>query len=378
MTRFLSAGTRNLCIASLVLAFSGCATQERPRAPDYPAISAAEARARVTRLLPASLADRSGWATDIHAAMSAIDIAPRPENICAVIAVTEQESGFRVDPPVSNLGSIAWKEIDAQRERAGIPKLVLQAALALPSSSGKSYSDRIDAAKTEYELSEIFEDFIGRVPLGKRFLENRNPVRTGGPMQVSVAFAQSYAQRRSYPYPVGDSIRHEVFTRRGGMYFGIAHLLDYPAAYDNLLYRFADFNAGHHASRNAAFQKAVSDTSGIPLEQDGDLLRYEDAKPAKEPGATERATRVLSGRLDLTAEHIRRDLERGPTPEFERTPLYTRVFALADRLAGKPAPRAVVPKITLHSSKFTRKLTTDWFAQRVATRYRACMGRWSA
>jgi hypothetical protein len=379
MTRFLSAGTRNrLCIASLVLAFSGCATQERPRAPDYPAISAAEARARVTRLLPASLADRSGWATDIHAAMSAIDIAPRPENICAVIAVTEQESGFRVDPPVSNLGSIAWKEIDAQRERAGIPKLVLQAALTLPSSSGKSYSDRIDAAKTEYELSEIFEDFIGRVPLGKRFLENRNPVRTGGPMQVSVAFAQSYAQRRSYPYPVGDSIRHEVFTRRGGMYFGIAHLLDYPAAYDNLLYRFADFNAGHHASRNAAFQKAVSDTSGIPLEQDGDLLRYEDAKPAKEPGATERATRVLSGRLDLTAEQIRRDLERGPTPEFERTPLYTRVFALADRLAGKPAPRAVVPKITLHSSKFTRKLTTDWFAQRVATRYRACMGRWSA
>jgi hypothetical protein len=364
--------------AALVLALAGCATQERPRAPGYPAITAAEARARVTRLLPASVSDRSGWATDIHAAMSALDIEPRPENICAVIAVTEQESGFKVDPPVPNLAAIAWKEIEVQRERAGIPGLVLQGALALPSSNGKSYSERIDAARTEYELSEIFEDFIGRVPLGKRFLEDRNPVRTGGPMQVSVAFAKSHAQRKAYPYAASDSIRHEVFTRRGGMYFGIAHLLAYPAAYDNVLYRFADFNAGHYASRNAAFQKAVSDTSGIALEQDGDLLRYVGGEPSREPGATERATRVLAGRLDLTPDEIRRDLERGLEADFQRTRLYTRVFALADKVTGKPVPRAVVPRIALRSSKFTRKLTTDWFAQRVAARYRTCMGRWAA
>jgi hypothetical protein len=51
------------------------------------------------------------------------------------------------------------------------------------------------------------------------------------------------------------------------------------------------------------------------------------------------------------------------------------VFALADERSAKPLPRAVVPAIDLHSSKFTRKLTTQWFAERVVTRHRACLAR---
>ena len=98
-----------------------------------------------------------------------------------VVAVTQQESSFRTDPPVPQLAAIAWREIDKQAERVGIPRLVVRTALHLPSSNGKSYSQRIDAVKTERELSEIFEDFIGRVPMGKRFFAERNPVRTGGP-----------------------------------------------------------------------------------------------------------------------------------------------------------------------------------------------------
>jgi hypothetical protein len=362
-------------LAGLAALLVGCATQDQGADGPEATVTPAEGRALILRLLPPSLADRSGWARDMYAALAALEIQPKAGNICAVIAITEQESGFRVNPSIPNLPDIARKEIERQRERAGIPSLAVHAALALPSSNGKSYRERLDAATTELQLSDIFEDFIGQVPLGKRFLADRNPVRTGGPMQVSVAYAQAHAEGKPYPYPVSDSLRREVFTRRGGLYFGIAHLLDYPAAYDDYVYRFADFNAGHYASRNAAFQKAVAAASGIPLALDGDLLRYERGEPAEEAGATELAARRLAKPLNMSPDQIRRDLERGRTQDFERTRLYARVFALADKLNGGPLPRAVVPAILLQSSKFTRKLTTDWFARRVAGRDPSCRAR---
>lgn len=64
--------------------------------------------------MPASVPDRSGWAVDIHAALSALEVEPGVQNVCAVLAVTEQESGYRADPPVQV--SIALSERQA-RER---------------------------------------------------------------------------------------------------------------------------------------------------------------------------------------------------------------------------------------------------------------------
>ena len=200
-------------------------------------------------------------------------------------------------------------------------------------------------------------------------------MRTGGPMQVSVAFAEKHAATKPYPYALSGNIRHEVFTRRGGVYFGIAHLLDYPAPYERDLYRFADFNAGQYASRNAAFQNAVVQVSGIPLVLDGDLLRYQGEQPLREPGSTELATRVLAQRLQMNEREIRRDLELAKTNAFERSELYVRMFALADRAAARRLPRAVLPQIQLQSPKITRSLTTEWFANRVQGRYDACLAR---
>jgi hypothetical protein len=367
---------RRFIAALCILALAACATApEPPLSPGAAPLSPAEARALIARVLPNGVTNRSAWATDIYAALAAMDIPASRENICAVVAITEQESNFRVDPAVPNLSQIAWKEIDRQRERAGVPSLVLQGALMLTSSNGRSYRERIDSVKTEQQLSEIFDDFIGMVPMGRTFFANRNPVRTGGPMQVSVAFAESHVHARPYPYPVAGSIRNEVFTRRGGMYFGVAHLLDYPASYSSHLYRFADYNAGHYASRNAAFQNAVTTVTGVPLALDGDLLRYEQGQPSKDPGATELATRTLGKRIDMSPAQIRSDLEQGRSLEFEKTRLYARVLALADKVSGQRAPRAVLPKIVLTSPKITRKLTTDWFANRVDARYRACVDR---
>lgn len=352
-----------------LLCLGGCTSS--PEAPDP--LSPTRARALIAELLPSHVGDRMGWSTDIYAGFAAMEIAATPENICAVVAITDQESNFRVDPPVPGLAAIAWREIDARAAGMGVPRAVVRTALRAPSPRGGSYSSRIDAAKTERELSEIFEDLIGVLPLGKTYLSGRNPVRTGGPMQVSIAFAEQHAAGNSYPYPPQGTIRGEVFTRRGGMYFGIAHLLGYPAPYDRPLYRFADYNAGHYASRNAAFQNALSLASGIPLELDGDLVRI--GGPSDEPGSTERAARVLGTRLKVRNSEIRDDLEQGRTKDFERTELYEDVFSLAERLEGHPLPRALVPEIQLRSPKITRRLSTGWFAQRVQSRYESCLSR---
>lgn len=364
--------TLGWCLAFALLA--GCAGQEERReaVPKRPE----EIRAQIAGLMPAATADRQGWAADIYGALKALDIPPNLPNICAVLAVAEQESTFRADPAVPGLSRIAWEEIDRRAERLGVPKFAVRAALSLNSSTGKSYGERIDAVRTERELSEIFEDFIGLVPLGKRLFAGWNPVRTGGPMQVGIAFAERHAKEKPYPYPVTESIRHEVFTRRGGLYFGIAHLLDYPAAYDRPLYRFADFNAGRYASRNAAFQNAVAIVSGIALDLDGDLVQ--PGEDAVKPGSTELAVRSLSKRLEMGNGAIRRALEQGESADFERTALYRRVFELADQAERRPVPRAVLPRIQLQSPKITRKLTTEWFANRVDERHRRCLAKGGA
>ncbi|MHC8313744.1 DUF1615 domain-containing protein [Pseudomonas sp. GT1P32] len=355
---------RLITSVAALLVLAGCGTQ---RTQEAPARTPKEVKAEIVRLLPAKTVDRQGWATDIYAAFAAQNIYPSTQNLCSVLAVTEQESTFQADPPVPGLGKIAREEIDRRAAKAHIPGLLVSGALQIRSSTGKSYSDRLNAARSEKELSAIFDDFIGRVPMGRTLFGGFNPVHTGGPMQVSIDFAEQ--QARGYPYPVDGTIRHEVFSRRGGMYFGIAHLLGYPVSYKQPLYRFADFNAGWYASRNAAFQNAVSRASGIPLALDGDLVRYDSIMP----GTTELAVRTLGKQLGMRNPTIRDQLEKGKSLEFEDSTLYQRVFELAEKAEGRSLPRAVLPGIALQSPKITRKLTTAWFAKRVDERYQRCM-----
>src|SRR3954465_12460250 len=99
-------GFRALAAWGVVALLAGCATA--PELPRGPAITADEARARIAAKLPPKLADARGWATDIYAAMASLAIPPPVENICAIGAVTEQESGFKANPPVEGLPAIAW------------------------------------------------------------------------------------------------------------------------------------------------------------------------------------------------------------------------------------------------------------------------------
>lgn len=338
-------------------------------APSRPARDPADVRAHIVRLLPARLADRKGWAADLYSAFDALEIDPSTQNLCAALAVTEQESGFNVDPVVPGLGAIARKEIERRAGQHAVPAFLVRGALVMASHNGKSYDEQLSTVRTEQDLSRLYDEFIGTVPLGRRLLGGANPVHTGGPMQVSIAFAQGYARSHDYPYPMTGTIRQEVFTRRGGLYFGVAHLLGYPTSYAQPLYRFADYNAGFYASRNAAFQQATSVASGIRIPLDGDLVGYGN----DQVGATEMAVRSLSKPLGMTDAQIQRALRQGETAGFERSALYQRVFGLAEERAHRHLPRAMLPRITLESPKITRKLTTQWFATRVDQRYRRCL-----
>lgn len=351
-------------LAAFVLA--GCA--EKGAEPLKKGEKPVDVASVVRQKMPASVKDRNQWADALAKTFESQKIAPTETNICSVLAVAQQESMYQSDPAVPGLNKIAWKEIDRRAESMHIPVFLVHTALKITSPNGKSYSERLDTVKTEKQLSAIFDDFINMVPMGQTLFGSLNPVHTGGPMQVSIAFAEKHTD--GYPWKIDGTVRQEVFSLRGGLWFGTYHLLNYPANYDEPLYRFADFNAGWYASRNAAFQNAVSRASGVKLALDGDLIAY----GSSEAGTTERAVRKLSAKLGMSDSDIRRQLEKGDSLAFEKTELYQQVFALAERKSGKALPRAMLPGIQLESPKITRNLTTAWFAKRVDDRRARCMG----
>ncbi|MEJ8324599.1 DUF1615 domain-containing protein [Kosakonia sacchari] len=364
-------------LATLILA--GCSTQgtlsqkeadaEKEKALEQQQNKPMDVASVVRRTIPASVKDREGWAQDLATTFSSQKLSPTLENICSVLAVAQQESNYQSDPVVPGLNKIAWKEIDKRAERMHIPTMLVHTALKIPSPNGKSYSERLDKVRTEKELSAIFDDFIGMVPMGQKLFGSLNPVRTGGPMQISVAFAEQHTD--GYPWKMEGTVRQEVFSRRGGLWFGTYHLLNYPANYTAPLYRFADFNAGLYASRNAAFQNAISKATGVKLALDGDLILY----GSSDAGTTELAARKLGASLGMSDRDIRRQLERGDSDKLEETKLYREVYRLAEKKSGKPLPREVLPGIKLESPKITRNLTTAWFAKRVDDRRAACMAQ---
>ena len=349
-----------------LLLLASCAGPRFRQAPNP-----ADVRAVIDGALPA-VSDRTAWTADIADAFAELGLPPTRENACAVVAVIEQESGFRADAAVPGLGKLALRTIDARAAHAGVPLAIVHAALDLKSSTGRAYRERIRAARTEKQLSDVYEDFIGRVPLGRTIFASWNPIRTRGPMQVNVAFAERFEAIKPYPdHDPRRDLRDELFTRRASIYFGVAHLLDYQAPYGRYLYRFADYNAGQYASRNAAFQRAASLVAGMPLTADGALLANDTS--AKGAGSTERVLRAIAGRLRLSDAAIHTALTEGTAQSFEQTPLYHRVFALADRKRGSRLPRAALPQIRLEGPKIERALTTDWYARRVNGRFDRCV-----
>ncbi|MDE2384586.1 MAG: DUF1615 family protein [Alphaproteobacteria bacterium] len=332
-----------------------------------------------------------GWASDLLDVLQVQGLPASRENICATIAVIDQESNFVANPVVPGLGKLAEKSL---REKFGrvpfLSGMVMDWLDAHPKGE-TSYLQRIRAARTERDLDltyrALVNDFgtasnmslVVQSGLLNRLIEEHDNISTIGSMQVSVRFALDEARARRYlPMTLSDdyAVRDELYTRRGGMYYGVKQLLAYDSGYSQKIFRFADFNAGRYSSRNAAFQHVISLLAKQKLARDGDLLLYD--KKGQALGAvsgTEKALRGLnsSAGLGLSEAQIRADLLHEKEDSFATSQTYLAVKNLYLRKTGKPAPFAELPGIDLSSPKLSHKMTTASYATSVDRRYSACM-----
>ena len=346
---------------------------------------------RLIRAAEKSVIDPQGWAIDLHDVLQQHDFPQTMENICAAVAVIDQESGFVADPAVPGLGALSEKAIRGKLSKVPIGGSIALKWLENNPSPQASFMARIRNAKTERDLDLAYRalvdhagqatsmDLILKLGLLNKMIEERNEIDTAGSMQVSVKFALAEAKKRRWlPMTLDDiyGVRDHLYTRQGGMYYGVKQLLGYDTGYAQKIFRFADFNAGRYASRNAAFQQVVAALSGEKLSLDGDLLSYgKDGKALKAATTSEKAIRqaVTRHKLGLTDNAIRADLLLEKTAGFAHTRTFT---ALRDRYVAtskKPPPFATIPDITLNSPKLTRGFTTRRFAESVNKRYQACM-----
>lgn len=338
-----------------------------------------------------NVADAQGWAIDLLDVLQLHNLPTTRENVCAVIAVVDQESSFVADPAVPGLGKISEQALRDKLAKVPVAGKAALRWLERTPTPENSFLSRIRAARTERDLDLVYRslvEFAGQksglgevVQLGflNQLIEDRNEIDTAGSMQVSVKFSLEMAKRRRWlPMMLDDvyAVRDQLYTRHGGLYYGVPQLLDYETGYSRKIFRFADYNAGRYASRNAAFQQVVAALTGDKLALDGDLLSYAKSGKANATVTTSEAAVRKAVKLfapGLTDKDIRSDLLEEKTAKFVSTRTFTTLRDAFARKTGKQPAFAIVPEIGLASPKIHRRMTTRIFAESVDRRYQACM-----
>jgi hypothetical protein len=346
---------------------------------------------RLIRAAEKSVDDPKAWALDLLDVLQLHGLPQSRENVCAAIAVIDQESSFVADPPVVGLGKLSEIALRAKFSKIPIGGTLALRWLENNPTPQASFIARIRNAKTERDLDLTYRslidyggqttslDKIVQLGLLNSFIEDKNEIDTAGSMQVSVKFALDMARaRRWLPMTLNDvyGVRDQLYTRHGGMYYGVKQLLDYESGYNQKIFRFADYNAGRYAARNAALQTVIATLSGDKLETDGDLLSYaKNGTALKTVTSSEKAIRRARTRqkLPLTDAAIRNDLLMEKQAGFVSTQTFVLLRQGFATLKKQQAAFAQMPGITLHSPKLKRNFSTAGFAESVNRRYQACI-----
>lgn len=342
----------------------------------------------IAKLVREDVAERQPWASAVRAALIAARRVPDEDHVCQVLAVIEQESGYEPDPAVPGLAKIALSELEAEaKDKLGFlgPTALSLLIDVTPEGEAQSFRQRLETVRTERDLDRLFRDLqafhAARAPkiaaalelLAPRLRERLNPISTAGSMQVSVSFALARAGELE-----PEAVRERLYTLEGGVTYGTLRLFVHEADYERPLYRFADYNAGLYASRNAMFQKMLRDLVGGDLTPDGDLLIWsERGRPTRQDGQSMRALLSWRGSAapDLEEARLRREVRLEKERAFEETETWRRVRESWARKTGQPPAYAALPEVALDSPKLRKDRTTAWFAQNVQRRYEDCRRR---
>lgn len=335
--------------------------------------------------------DAAGWAQDMLSVMATHHLPANRENVCAAVAIIDQESRFSANPTVPGLGKMSVIALNQKLANLSILGIELKSILEENPSPKDSFMARIGRARTERDLDLTYRDAVANLvnkfgineflatKLATDIVENQNSIRTIGSMQVSVNYAldtMGNGRVVSMQLPEIYHVRDTLYTRKGGMYFGILRLLGYQTNYTAKIFRFADYNAGRYSSRNAAFQKILGELSSTSLPLDGDLLVYGKGQIAEMTASkSELALQNVSKRLSLglTDTQIRNDLLLEKQHAFINTVTFQSVRGAYLQLTHKQPPFAVLPAINLTGVKLGHKMSTGDFARSVDRHYQRCM-----
>ncbi|MDX2024332.1 MAG: DUF1615 family protein [Deltaproteobacteria bacterium] len=347
----------------------------------------------IEALIPPHVAHRAVWANAVANGLRSNKLPTDAPYVCGVIAIIAQESNFAADPVVPGLGKLVEARLDAYRSKLGLlGKPVFNRLLAGHSPTDeRTFEKRMESARTERDVDVTFRDLVAFYQssypttfkalslAGQVFdiasLDDMNPITTAGPMQVNVKFAEQWArEHKGDP----DAVRDALYTPVGGVYYGTARLFGYDASYAGPLHRFADYNAGVYASRNAALQAQVMRLTGGKLALDGDFLAYDKDAEVKADDDTASLKEVLIFRdryaaEEITERRVRKDLLKEKTRDFEKTETYQAIKkAYAAKFKSQPR-YAIMPEVAISSPKLRSKRSTNWYAQSVQRRFESCM-----
>lgn len=351
---------------------------------------------QIRKVIPARVNDRESWSQDIFDIMQELSIPKTKQNVCSIVAVVDQESNFVADPTVPGLGAKAVEEINSRLKEKFEAKLgekiggtvagYFEDVLKNQPSPENNYMSQMRKVQTERELDLLYREIFDYMAqhyhvsaltgaaklVGQDIGEKLNPITTLGSMQVHINYAKEHKRKAG---GIAE-LRNDLYTQYGGLYYGIHRLMEYPADYDEAIYRFADYNSGMYSSRNAAFQKMLGALTEAEISLDGDLLLYNkdgDVRSTQSQTEKELIAVFAQNNVLVTPRQIRADLKKEKEEKFEDTQTYLAVQKLYQKKTNKEPMYAVMPQVVISGPKLSRDYNTNWFASRVNGRYEQCM-----